>query len=56
MTEQKQAKLRVCERRYLERVGEAQSGGVSLKDCYLSHGLSLRMLRRVQRRSIGNGR
>jgi len=49
MTEQKQAELTLGERRYLERVREAQSEGVSLKEYYLAHGLSLRMLSRVQR-------
>ncbi len=32
MTEQKQAELTLGERRFLERVREAQSVGVSLKD------------------------
>jgi hypothetical protein len=47
MTEQKQAELTVGERRYLERVREAQSEGVSLREYYLAHGLSLRMLSEV---------
>ena len=48
MSEQKQGELTLGELRYLERVREAQSEGVSLKDYYLAHGLSLRMLSRVQ--------
>lgn len=44
MTEQKQAELTLGERRYLERVHEARSEGLSLKDCYLAHRLSLRTL------------
>ena len=55
MTEQKQADLTLGERRYLERVREAQSEGVSLKDYYLAHGLSLRMLSRVQRQLSDKG-
>ena len=55
MTEQKQAELTLGERRYLERVREAQSEGVSLKDYYLAHGLSLRMLCRVQRQLTDKG-
>lgn len=55
MTEQKQAELTVGERRYLERVHEAQSEGVSLRDYYLAHGLSLRMLSRVQRQLAEKG-
>lgn len=49
MTDQKQAGLTLGEQRYLERVREAQGEGVSLRDYYLAHGLSLRMLSRVQR-------
>ena len=55
MTEQKQAELTLGERRYLERVREAQSEGVSLKEYYLAHGLSLRMLSRVQRQLSDKG-
>ena len=55
MIEQKQAELTLGERRYLERVHEAQSEGVSLKDYYLAHGLSLRMLSRVQRQLTDKG-
>ena len=55
MSEQKQAELTLGERRYLERVREAQSEGVSLKDYYLAHGLSLRMLSRVQRQLSDRG-
>ena len=55
MTEQKQAELTLGERRYLERMREAQSEGVSLKDYYLAHGLSLRMLSRVQRQLSDKG-
>ena len=55
MIEQKQAELTLGERRYLERVQEAQSEGVSLKDYYLAHGLSLRMLSRVQRQLTDKG-
>ena len=55
MTEQKQAELTLGERRYLEPVGEAQSEGVSLRDYYLTHGLSLRMLSRVQGRLMNKG-
>ena len=55
MTEQKQAELTLGERRYLERVREAQSEGVTLKDYYLAHGLSLRMLCRVQRQLTDKG-
>jgi hypothetical protein len=55
MTEQKQAELTVGERRYLERVREAQSEGVSLREYYLAHGLSLRMLSRVQRQLAEKG-
>ena len=55
MNEQKQAELTLGERRYLERVREAQSEGVSLKDYYLAHGLSLRMLSRVQRQLSDKG-
>ena len=55
MNEQKQAELTLGERRYLERVREAQSEGVSLKDYYLAHGLSLRMLSRVQRQLTDKG-
>ncbi len=55
MSEQKQAELTLGERRYLERVREAQSEGVSLKDYYLAHGLSLRMLSRVQRQLSDKG-
>ena len=55
MTEQKQAELTLGERRYLERVREAQSEGVSLRDYYLAHGLSLRMLSRVQRQLSDKG-
>lgn len=49
MNEQKQGQLTLGEQRYLERVQEAQGEGVSLRDYYLAHGLSLRMLSRVQR-------
>ena len=55
MNEQKQAELTLGERRYLERVREAQSEGVTLKDYYLAHGLSLRMLSRVQRQLSDKG-
>ncbi|MGH8268915.1 MAG: hypothetical protein ACRES1_02545 [Steroidobacteraceae bacterium] len=55
MTEQKQAELTLGERRYLERVQEAQSEGVSLRDYYLAHGLSLRMLSKVQRQLSQKG-
>ncbi len=55
MSEQKQAELTLGERRYLERVREAQSEGVSLRDYYLAHGLSLRMLSRVQRQLSDKG-
>ena len=55
MNEQKQAELTLGERRYLERVREAQSEGVSLKQYYLAHGLSLRMLSRVQRQLSDKG-
>lgn len=55
MTEQKQAELTLGERRFLERVREAQSEGISLKDYYLAHGLSLRMLSRVQRQLTDKG-
>ena len=55
MTEQKQGELTLGELRYLERVREAQSEGVSLKDYYLAHGLSLRMLSRVQRQLTDKG-
>jgi hypothetical protein len=49
MAEQKQVELTLGEQRYLERVREAQGEGVTLRDYYLAHGLSLRMLSRVQR-------
>ena len=55
MTEQKQAELTLGERRYLERVREAQDEGVSLKDYYLAHGLSPRMLSKVQRQLADKG-
>lgn len=55
MNEQKQAGLTLGERRYLERVREAQREGVSLKDYYLAHGLSLRMLSRVQQQLSDRG-
>jgi hypothetical protein len=55
MNEQKQAELTLGERRYLERVREAQSEGVSLKEYYLAHGLSLRMLSSVQRQLSDKG-
>ena len=55
MNEQKQGELTLGERRYLERVREAQSEGVSLKEYYLAHGLSLRMLSRVQRQLADKG-
>ena len=55
MSEQKQAEFTVGERRYLERVREAQSEGVSLRDYYLAHGLSLGMLSRVQRQLSDKG-
>ena len=55
MTEQKQAELTLGEQRYLERVREAQDEGISLKDYYLAHGLSLRMLSRVQRQLADKG-
>ena len=55
MTEQKQAELTLGERRYLERVREAQAEGVTLRDYYLAHGLSLRMLSRVQRQLAEKG-
>jgi hypothetical protein len=48
MTEQKHAELTLGERRYLERVREAQAEGVSLRDYYQAHGLSLRMLSRIR--------
>ena len=55
MNEQKRAELTLGERRYLEQVREAQSEGASLKDYYLAHGLSLRMLSRVQRQLTDKG-
>ena len=55
MTEQKQAELTLGEQRYLERVGEAQAEGVSLRDYYLAHGLSVRMLSRMQRQLAEKG-
>ena len=55
MSEQKQAELTLGERRYLERVREAQGEGISLRDYYLAHGLSLRMLSRVQRQLTDKG-
>lgn len=55
MTEQEQVDLTLGERRYLERVREAQTEGVSLRDYYLAHGLSLRMLSRVQRQLAHKG-
>lgn len=55
MIEQKQAEFTLGERRYLERVREAQSEGLSLRDYYLAHGLSVRMLSRVQRRLAQKG-
>ena len=55
MTEQKQAELTLGERRYLERGREAQGEGISLRDYYLAHGLSPRMLSRVQRQLADKG-
>ena len=55
MTEPRQSELTLGERRYLKRVCEAQSEGVSLKDYYLAHGLSLRMLSRVRRQLSDKG-
>lgn len=55
MTEQKQAELTLGEQRYLERAGEAQAEGVSLRDYYLAHGLSVRMLSRMQRQLAEKG-
>ena len=55
MNEQKQAELTLGERRYLERAREAQTEGVSLRDYYLAHGLSVRMLSRVQRQLADKG-
>ncbi len=55
MNEQKQAELTLGERRYLERAREAQAEGVSLRDYYLAHGLSVRMLSRVQRQLADKG-
>ena len=55
MTEQKHEELTLGERRYLERVREAQGEGVSLHDYYLAHGLSVRMLSRVQRQLAHKG-
>lgn len=43
------------ERRFLERQQEADSEGVTLPEYYRSHGLSLSMLRTVQRQLVQKG-
>lgn len=55
MTDQKQAEFTLGEQRYVERAREAQAEGLSLRDYYLAHGLSLRMLLRVQRQLAEKG-
>ncbi len=55
MTEQKQGELTLGEQRYLERVREAETEGVSLHTYYRAHGLSLNMLYKVRRQLVQKG-
>ena len=55
MSEETQEELTLSEQRLLERVQEAASEGVSLRDYYRAHGLSVRMLYKVRRGLVQKG-
>lgn len=55
MSEETQGELTLAEQRLLERVQEAASEGVSLRDYYRAHGLSVPMLYKVRRRLVQKG-
>jgi transposase-like protein len=55
MREETRGELTLAEQRLLERVQEAASEGVSLRDYYRAHGLSVTMLYKVRRRLVQKG-
>jgi hypothetical protein len=55
MSEETRGELTLAEQRLLERVQEAASEGVSLRDYYRAHGLSVTMLYKVRRRLVQKG-
>lgn len=55
MSEEKREELTLGEQRFLERVREAESEGVSLQEYYRTHGLSMAMLYKVRRRLVQKG-
>jgi len=55
MSEETREDLTLAEERFLERVQEAASEGVSLRDYYRAHGLSVAMLYKVRRRLVRKG-
>ena len=55
MSEETRGELTLAEQRFLERVQEAASEGVSLRDYYRAHGLSMAMLYKVRRRLVQKG-
>ena len=55
MGEEMRRELTLAEQRLLERVQEAADEGVSLRDYYRAHGLSVTMLYKVRRRLVQKG-
>lgn len=55
MSEEMRGELTLAEQRLLERVQEAASEGMSLRDYYRAHGLSVTMLYKVRRRLVQKG-
>ncbi|HEY6514608.1 MAG TPA: hypothetical protein VIY50_00575, partial [Steroidobacteraceae bacterium] len=49
MSDEKRGELTLGQQRFLERMQEAQKGGLSLPDFYRAHGLSMAMLYKVRR-------
>jgi transposase-like protein len=55
MSEETRGDLTLSERRFLETLQEAANEGVSLRDYYRAHGLSVTMLYKVRRRLVQKG-
>ena len=55
MSDETRGELTLAEQRLLERVQEAANEGVSLRDYYRAHGLSVTMLYKVRRRLVQKG-
>ena len=55
MSEETRGELTLGQQRFMERMQEAQKEGLSLRDYYRAHGLSMAMLYKVRRQLVQKG-